>query len=66
MAADDVSDPLHVVGQLAAALTEGYGVSNLVVTGSTALGVWAAPRQGLRSRRRTYFAPSGQWMTTRS
>jgi hypothetical protein len=45
MTADDASDPLRVVGQLAAALTQGYGVSNLVVTGSTALGVWAAPRQ---------------------
>jgi hypothetical protein len=36
--------PLEIVGRLAAALG-GYGVSQIVVTGSAALGVWATPRQ---------------------
>lgn len=40
----DSSKPIEVAGRLAAAL-KAFGVRDLIVTGSTALGVWAAPRQ---------------------
>jgi hypothetical protein len=40
----DGSDPLAAVGRFAAALGS-YDVRNIAVTGSAALGVWAAPRQ---------------------
>jgi hypothetical protein len=40
----EASDPLEIVGRLIAALA-GYGVEHAAVTGSTALGVWASPRQ---------------------
>ena len=36
--------PIETVGRLVTDLA-GFGVSDAVVTGSTALGVWATPRQ---------------------
>jgi hypothetical protein len=44
MTAGDEDQPLAIVGRLASALSH-YGVGQLVVTGSAALGVWATPRQ---------------------
>lgn len=37
-------DPLALAGRLTSALA-GYGATDICVTGSTALGVWATPRQ---------------------